>query len=194
MKALRPGTQSNPYQKPSALLNRRHRMSTQTTTPRDAAGPPMPAVSGHLPGIGVRSVRKSRLLLALTSGLLAALILNLVVFDDLRTDGSADVVGTFLAPQHLTSILACLLAVVLLAMRHRSAPRVALTVAWIEIVAFLFFHGLPFEIGPSKPYWGDGMGDALQWLGFALILACSASVVRVARPPRRPWRPRSARS
>ena len=70
------------------------------------------------------------------------------------------------APQHLTSILAGLLAVVLLAMRHRWAPRVALTVAWIEIVAFLFFHGLPFEIGPSKPYWGDGMGDTLQWLGF----------------------------
>jgi hypothetical protein len=133
-------------------------MSTQTT-----------------PARGVQTV-----LLALTGGLLAALILNLTVFDDLRTDGSADVAGIFLAPQHLTSVLACLSAVVLLAMRHRWGPRVALTVAWIEIVAFLFFHGIPFEIGPSKPYWGDGMGDALQWLGFALILACSASVVRVA--------------
>ena len=156
-------------------------MSTQTTTPRDAAGPQMPGVTDGPPGVGARSVSKPRLLLALTSGLLAALILNLVVFDDLRTDASADVVGTFLAPQHLTSILAGLLAVVLLAMRHRWAPRVAVTVAWIEIVAFLFFHGIPFEIGPSKPYWGDGMGDALQWLGFALILAFSASVVRVAR-------------
>ena len=103
------------------------------------------------------------------------------MFDDLRTDASATVAGTFLAPQHLTSILAVLLAVVLLAMRHRWAPRVALTVAWIEIGAFLFFHGLPFEIGPSKPYWGDGMGDALQWFGFALILALSVAVVRVAR-------------
>ena len=118
----------------------------------------------------------------MTSGLLVTLILNLAVFDDLRTDASADVAGTFLAPQHLTSILACLLAVALLATRHRWAPRVALTVAWIEIVAFLFFHGIPFEIGPSKPYWGDGMGDALQWLGLALILAFSVAVVRVARP------------
>ena len=67
-------------------------------------------------------------------------------------------------------------------MRHRWAPRVALTVAWIEIVAFLCFHGIPFEIGPSKPYWRDGTADPLQWLGFALILACSAAVVRVARP------------
>jgi hypothetical protein len=147
-------------------------MSTQTTTPR--AGPQMSDV-------GARSVSKPRLLLALTSGLLVALILNLVVFDDLRTDESADVAGTFLAPQHLTSILAGLLAVGLVAMGHRWGPRVALTVAWIEIVAFLFFHGIPFEIGPSKPYWGDGMGDSLQWLGFALILACSAAVVMVAR-------------
>ena len=57
-----------------------------------------------VPGVGARSVSKPRLLLALTSGLLAALILNLVVFDDLRTDASADIAGTFLAPQHLTSI------------------------------------------------------------------------------------------
>jgi hypothetical protein len=140
----------------------------------------MPGVTDGLPGVGARSVSTPKLLLALTSGLLAALILNLAVFDDLRTDQTADIVGTFLAPQHLTSILAGLLAVVLLAMRHRWAARVALTVAWIEIAAFLFFHGIPFEIGPSKPYWGDGMGDALQWLGFALILACSTAVAMVA--------------
>jgi hypothetical protein len=154
-------------------------MSTQTTTPRD--GPQTSGVADGRPGVRARSVSKPKLLLALSGGLLAALILNLAVFDDLRTDETADIAGTFLAPQHLTSILAGLLAVVLLAMRHRWAPRVAVTVAWIEIVAFLFFHGIPFEIGPSKPYWGDGMGDALQWLGFALILACSASVVIVAR-------------
>jgi hypothetical protein len=153
-------------------------MSSQTTT----AGPQMSGVTDGLHGVGAGSVSKPKLLLALTSGLFAALILNLTVFDDLRTDASADITGTFLAPQHLTSILACLLAVGLLAVGHRWAPRVALTVAWIEIAAFVFFHGIPFELGPSKPYWGDGMGDALQWLGLALILACSASVVRVARP------------
>ena len=167
-------------------------MSSQTTPPRDALGPQMPGVTDGLPGVGAGSVSKPRLLLALTSGLLAALILNLVVFDDLRTDASADVVGTFLAPQHLTSVLAALLAVVLLAVGHRWAPRVALTVASIEIVAFLFFHGIPFEIGPSKPYWGDGMADALQWLGFALILAFSAAVVSVAR--RRAPEPRRQRA
>ena len=152
-------------------------MSAQPATRRDAA---VPQLSG-VPGPGARPVSKPRLLLASTSGLLGALILNLTVFDDLRTDETADVASTVLAPQHLTSILAVLLAVVLVGMGHRWAPRVALTVAWIEIVAFLFFHGIPVEIGPSKPYWGEGMGDALQWLGFALILACSAMVVRVAR-------------
>jgi hypothetical protein len=121
------------------------------------------------------------LLLGLTGALLALLILNLVVFDDLRTDPSAGVLETFAKPQHLAGIAAVLLAVVLIAVRHRSAARVAAVVAWIEIAAFTFFHGIPVEIGPAKPYWGDGMGDALQWVGFLAILACSAAVVSAAR-------------
>ena len=122
-----------------------------------------------------------RLLLILTSGLLALLLLNLAVFDDLRSDPEATVAGTFFAPQHLSSVLACLLAVVLPARRHPWGRPVALAVAVIEIVAFAFFHAVPVEIGPSKPYWGDGMGDALQWLGLVLILGCSAGVVWAAR-------------
>ena len=103
------------------------------------------------------------------------------MFDDLRTDATADVAGTFLAPQHLTSILASLLAVVLVAVGHRSAARVAAVVAWIEIAAFTFFHGIPVEVGPAKPYWGDGMGDLLQWVGFLSILALGAAIVSAAR-------------
>lgn len=64
---------------------------------------------------------------------------------------------------------------------HRWGPRVALVVAWIEIAAFTFFHGIPVEIGPAKPYWGDGMADPLQWVGFISILACSAAIVSAAR-------------
>ena len=55
-----------------------------------------------------------------------------------------------------------------------------MVVAWIEIAAFTFFHGIPVEIGPAKPYWGDGRGDALQWVGFLSILACSAAIVIAA--------------
>ena len=121
------------------------------------------------------------LLLGLTLALLALLVLNLAVFDDLRTDPSAGVLETFLKPQHLSSLLAVMLAAGLVAFRHRSAARVALVVAWIEIAAFTFFHGIPVEIGPAKPYWGDGMGDPLQWFGFLSILACSAAVITVAR-------------
>jgi len=73
-----------------------------------------------------------------------------------------------------------LLAVVLVARRRRYAARVAVVVAWIEIAAFTFFHGIPVEIGPSKPYWGDGSGDALQWVGLLSIMACSAAIVLVA--------------
>ena len=127
------------------------------------------------------SGRLAGLLLGLTSALLALQVLNLAVFDDLRTDPLAGVLETFTKPQHLSSNAAVLLAVVLVAVRHRSAARVAVVVAWIEIAAFTFFHGIPVEIGPAKPYWGDGMGDALQWLGFLSILACSAAIVIVAR-------------
>src|SRR3954453_5768656 len=126
------------------------------------------------------SGRPARLLLALTGGLLALLVLNLAVFDDLRVDPSAGALATFAKPQHLASLLAVLVAAALVAFKHRSAARVAVTVAWIEIVAFVFFNVIPVEMGPSKPYWGDGMGDALQWVGLVSILAVSAAIVRVA--------------
>src|SRR3954462_1284403 len=127
------------------------------------------------------SRRPAGLLLGLTGALLALLILNLAVFDDLRTDPSAGVLETFAKPQHLSSLVAVLIAGVLVAFKHRSAARVAMAVAWIEIAAFTFFHLIPVEVGPSKPYWGDGMGDALQWLGLVSIVAVSVTIVRIAR-------------
>src|SRR3954464_8880247 len=127
----------------------------------------------------------ARLLLGLTSALLALLTLNLAVFDDLRIDSSAGVLETFTKPQHLSSLLAVLIAGALVAFKHRSAARVALVVAWIEIAAFTFFHLVPLEVGPSKPYWGDGMGDPLQGVGLLSILAVSAAIVRaVGRSPK----------
>ena len=123
----------------------------------------------------------ARLLLGLTGALLALLILNLAVFDDLRIDPSAGVLETFAKPQHLSSLVAVLIAVALVAFKHRFAARVAAVVAWIEIAAFAFFHVIPVEIGPSKPYWGDGMGDPLQWVGLLSIIAVSAAIVRAAR-------------
>src|SRR5215216_4316986 len=121
------------------------------------------------------------LLLGLTGALLALLILNLAVFDDLRIDPSAGVLEAFTKPQHLSSLVTVLIAATLVAFKHRSAARVAAVVAWIEIAAFAFFHVIPVEVGPSKPYWGDGMGDAPQWVGLLSIIAVSAAIVRVAR-------------
>jgi hypothetical protein len=123
----------------------------------------------------------ARQLLGLTSTLFALQVLNLAVFDDLRVDSSAGVVETFTKPPHLSSLAAVLLAVVLVALRHRLATRVAVVVAWIEIATFTFFHGIPVEIGPAKPYWGDGRGDTLQWVGFLSVLACSAAIVITSR-------------
>src|SRR3954464_11226018 len=130
--------------------------------------------------IDKRSGRPARLLLGLTGALLALLILNLAVFDDLRIDPSAGVLETFTKPQHVSSLVAVLIAGALVAFKHRSAARGAVMVAWRDIAAFAFFHVIPVEVGPSKPYWGDGMGDALQWVGLVSILAVSAAIVRVA--------------
>ena len=127
--------------------------------------------TGHPPG----------LLLGLTGALLALLILNLALFDDLRIDSSAGVLETFTKPQHLSSLVAVLVAGGLVAFKHRSAARVAVVVASIEIAAFTFFHVIPVEVGPTKPYWGEGMGDALQWVGLVSIIAVSAAIVRAAR-------------
>ena len=130
--------------------------------------------------------RAARLLLGLTGALLALLILNLAVFDDLRLDSSAGVLETFAKPQHLASLIAVLIAGVLLAFEHRSAARVAAVVAWTEIVAFTFFHLVPAQVGPSKPYWGEGMGDALQWVGLVSILVVSAAIVGAVRRAPKP--------
>jgi hypothetical protein len=131
--------------------------------------------------IDTPSAPSAGLLLGLTGALLALLILNLAVFDDLRTDPSAGVLETFAKPQHLSSLVAVFVAGALIAFRHPSAARVAVVVAWIEIAAFTFFHAIPVEVGPSKPYWGDGMGDTLQWVGLVSILAVSAAIVGAAR-------------
>jgi hypothetical protein len=128
----------------------------------------------------------SGLLLGLTGALLALLILNLAVFDDLRVDSSAGVLETFAKPQHLAGLVAVLIAGVLLAFKHRSAARVAAAVAWIEIAAFTFFHLVPVEVGPSKPYWGEGMGDTLQWVGVVSILVVSAAIVGAVRRTPKP--------
>src|SRR3954453_16881387 len=140
------------------------------------------------------SAAPTRLLLSLTGALLGLLILNLVVFDDLRIDSSAGVLDTFAKPQHLASLVAVLIAGVLLAIKHRSAARVAAVVAWIEIVAFGFFHLVPVEAGPTKPYWGEGMGDALQWVGVAATLAVSVTIVRVVRHATKPALAKAAAS
>ncbi len=130
-------------------------------------------------------IRKSStpagLLLGLTGALLALLILNLAVFDDLRVDPSAGALETFLKPQHLASLVAVLVAAALVAFKHRAAARVAVAVAWIEIAAFTLFHVVPLEVGPTKPYWGDGTGDGLQWFGLLSIIAVSAVIVGAVR-------------
>src|SRR5436189_5251059 len=59
------------------------------------------------------SRRPAGLLLGFTGALLALLILNLALFDDLRIDPSVGVLETFTKPQHLSSLVAVLIAATL---------------------------------------------------------------------------------
>ena len=69
-------------------------------------------------------------------------------------------------------------------MVRRGAPlgrMLALWAAGLVAFGFLLSHGIPAETARTKPYWGDGSADALQWLGVSLIWACCAAVVTFAR-------------
>src|SRR3954454_4761091 len=135
----------------------------------------------------------AKLLLGLTGALLALLILNLAVFDDLRIDPSTGVLETFLKPQHLSGLVAVLIAAALVAFKHRFAARVAVVVAWIEITAFSHFHLIPVEVGPLKPYWGDGRGDALHGVVMLATPAVSTAISDFARRlPKGPATPAAA--
>ena len=117
-----------------------------------------------------------------TLGLAALAVLQVLhLLDELRTDETADLAGTLLRPQPVIGIggtIAALIAV------HRGAQigrLLALTAAGLVALGFLLSHGIPAETPRTKPYWGDGSADALQWLGVSLIWACCALVASSAR-------------
>ena len=103
------------------------------------------------------------------------------LLDDLRTDPEADLAGILLRPQPILGIGGTVAAIVAV---RRGAPigrTLALVAAGLVALGFVVSHGSPAEVGPTKPYWGDGSADALQWLGVTLILACCAFVAVHAR-------------
>jgi hypothetical protein len=115
-------------------------------------------------------------------GLAALAVLQFFhLLDDLRTDPEADVAGIFLRPQPILGIGGTIAA--LIAVRRGAAigRTLALTVAAVVALGFIVSHGSPAGVGPTKPYWGDGSADALQWLGVTFILACCTFVAVHAR-------------
>ena len=67
--------------------------------------------------------------------------------------------------------------------RSRSGSRAAVA------LGFLLSHGIPVESARTKPYWGDGSADVVQWLGVGLVWAGCAAVFVAARPLPRLRRP-----
>jgi hypothetical protein len=115
-------------------------------------------------------------------GLAALAVLQFLhLLDDLRTDPESDLASILLRPQPILGIGGTIAAFVLV---RRGAPigrTLALVAAGLVALGFVVSHGSPAEVGPTKPYWGDGSADALQWLGVSLILACCAYIAVFAR-------------
>jgi hypothetical protein len=123
-------------------------------------------------------------------GALAALQL-LHLLDELRTDEASDLAGLLLRPQPIVGIGGALVALVLV--RHGSplGRTLALWLAAAVALGFLLSHGIPVESARTKPYWGDGSADVVQWLGVGLVWSACVVVVVFARSlPRARSRPR----
>ena len=107
-------------------------------------------------------------------GLLALAALQVLhLFDELRTDETADLASILLRPQPILGIGGTLAAAVAVRRGSRYGRPLAFTAAGLVALGFVLSHGVP---GGSEPYWGDGSADALQWLGVTLILACCAAI------------------
>jgi hypothetical protein len=110
-----------------------------------------------------------------------AVLQVLHLLDELRTDEAADLAGLLLRPQPIIGIGGTVVAAVMV---HRQAPlgrMLALWAAGLVAFGFLLSHGIPAETARTKPYWGEGTADVLQWFGVSLIWACCATVATFAR-------------
>lgn len=126
---------------------------------------------------GIVGAMRDRTVFALAT-LVALQFLHLL--DELRTN-EAENLTELLRVQPVVGIGGTLAA---LALVRRGAPLGRLLALWaagLVALGFLLSHGIPAETARTKPYWGDGSADALQWLGVALIWACCATVATFAR-------------
>ena len=113
-------------------------------------------------------------------GALAALQL-LHLLDELRTDEAADLAGLLLRPQPIVGIGGAIVALVLVRRGSPVGRTLALWLAGAVALGFLLSHGIPVESQRTKPYWGDGSADVLQWLGVSLVWGACLGVVVCAR-------------
>jgi hypothetical protein len=110
-----------------------------------------------------------------------AVLQSLHLLDELRTDEAADLAGVLLRPQPVIGIGGTIAALVLVRRGAEMGRTLALAAAGLVAFGFLLSHGIPAETARTKPYWGDGSADALQWLGVGLIWVCCGVVGAYAR-------------
>lgn len=103
------------------------------------------------------------------------------LLDELRTDEASDLAGLLFRPQPIVGIGSVVAAFFLVRRGSQLGRMLALWSAGLVAFGFLLSHGIPVESARTKPYWGDGSADVVQWLGVSLIWACCATVIVSAR-------------
>ena len=126
---------------------------------------------------------RDRTVLALAA---LAVLQALHLLDELRTDEATDLAGVVLRPQPVIGIGTTVVALILVRRGLALGRTLALWTAGLVALGFLLSHGIPAETARTKPYWGDGSADALQWLGVGLIWTCCATVAVFALQLSRP--------
>ena len=121
---------------------------------------------------------RDRTVLALAA---LAVLQALHLLDELRTDEATDLAGVVLRPQPVIGIGTTVAALILVRRGSALGRTLALWTAGLVALGFLLSHGIPAETERTKPYWGDGSADPLQWLGVGLIWTCCATVAVFAR-------------
>jgi len=126
----------------------------------------------------VGSMKTLRDRTALALGALVVLqVLHLL--DEMRAY-STDLAETVLRPQPILGIGGTLAALVAVRRGAAIGRTLALVAAVAITLGFSLSHGIPVESERTKPYWGDGSADVVQWLGFILILATCATTAALA--------------
>jgi len=118
-----------------------------------------------------RLTERRRVSLIVALALLATVQLAHIL-DELRYSRDAEFPGVLMEQNGQLGIVLALVACLAVAMRWNKAPQIAALAGGLVAAGFVLYHGIPFKIGVTNPYWGPaGHADAIRWLTVLTAIA-----------------------